>query len=303
MEGVNDSEPLFDLPDDGQNPAARVKTVQSWQRTTPSATPRATPDGRPQDPTLEAPPNGRPEDVAPEDAPEELAALERLAEDPLSFMAPDWASAMAPVEDQLRRMGRFLRQEHDAGRGFLPPPSRVLRAFERPLGLVKVLIMGQDPYPTPGHSVGLSFCVDGRTSPLPRSLANIYKELRSDLGVVPASHGDLRSWADQGVLLLNRVLTVSPAATGSHRRQGWESVTDAAIHALVARGKPLVAILWGNDALRLRPLLGDTAIVSSAHPSPLSASRGFFGSRPFSRTNQLLEAQGAGPVDWRLPAL
>lgn len=275
MEGVNDSEALFDLPEYLHAPAA-ANTANA-------------PTDPPEDPQA--------------DAAEEMAALERLAEDPLSFMAPDWAQAMAPMDDQLRRMGQFLRQEHDAGRGFLPPPSRVLRAFERPLASVKVLVMGQDPYPTPGHSVGLSFCVDGRTTPLPRSLANIYKELGSDLGLVPASHGDLTPWANQGVLLLNRVLTVSPAATGSHRQQGWEAITDAAIHALVARGKPLVAILWGKDALRLLPLLGDTAVVASAHPSPLSASRGFFGSKPFSRTNQLLQAQGAAPVDWRLPAL
>ncbi len=265
MEGVNDSEALFDPPETG----ARAALVRE----------------------------------APDDAVAETAALERLAGDPLSFMAPDWAVALEPVEEELRRMGRFLCQEHDASHGFLPPPTRVLRAFERPLADVKVLIVGQDPYPTPGHSVGLCFCVDGRTRPLPRSLANIFKELNADLGIAPAVHGDLTPWADRGVLLLNRVLTVSPAATGSHRRLGWETITDAAIRSLVARGKPLVAILWGNDALRLRPLLGGTAVVASAHPSPLSASRGFFGSKPFSRTNQLLQAQGAAPVDWSLPPL
>jgi uracil-DNA glycosylase len=237
------------------------------------------------------------------DAPEELAALERLAQDPLSLMAQDWAAALEPVQQELRRLGLFLRQEHDGGRGFLPAPSRVLRAFERPLAEVKVLIVGQDPYPTPGHSVGLSFCVDGRTRPLPRSLANIYKELHSDLGISPAVHGDLTPWADQGVLLLNRVLSVSPAAAGSHRRRGWEIITDAAIGALASRHQPLVSILWGNEAMRLLPLLDGTAVVVSAHPSPLSASRGFFGSRPFSRTNQLLRDQGAAPVDWRLPPL
>lgn len=232
---------------------------------------------------------------------QDVAALKRLARDPLSFMAPDWAAALAPVEDELRSLGRFLQEEYDDGRGLLPSPDRVLRAFERPLADVKVLIVGQDPYPTPGHSVGLAFCVDGRTTPLPRSLSNIYKELESDLGIPAVGHGDLTAWADHGVLLLNRVLTVGPASAGSHRRRGWERITDAAVRALVARGKPLVAILWGNDALRLLPLLGDTPVVSSAHPSPLSARRGFFGSRPFSRANALLVAQGAEPVDWTVP--
>ncbi|MDJ0354543.1 uracil-DNA glycosylase [Paenarthrobacter sp. PH39-S1] len=218
-------------------------------------------------------------------------------------MAPDWAAALQPVEEQLRRMGRFLRREYDDGPGFLPRPRHVLRAFERPLADVRVLIAGQDPYPTPGHSVGLAFCTDRRTRPLPRSLANIYKELQSDLGIPPVQHGDLSPWADRGVMLLNRVLSVAPGATGSHRGKGWEFVTDAAISSLAARDTPLVAVLWGKDALKLRPLLGGTAAVVSAHPSPLSASRGFFGSRPFSRTNELLQAQGGSPVDWALPSL
>lgn len=236
------------------------------------------------------------------DSAEDAAALARLAGDPLSFMAGDWAEAMSPVEAQLRSLGEFLASEHDGGPGFLPRPALVLRAFARPLAGVKVLIAGQDPYPTPGHAVGLSFSVDPATRPLPRSLANIYKELAADLGIVPAAHGDLSAWADQGVLMLNRVLTVAPGAAGSHRGKGWERITDAAIAALAARRKPLVAVLWGNDALKLRAQLGDADIVASAHPSPLSASRGFFGSRPFSRTNQLLASRGVAEVDWRLPA-
>ncbi len=231
------------------------------------------------------------------------AALRLLGTDPLSVMAPDWAAALQPVEGQLRRMGQFLIQEHDDGRGFLPHAEHVLRTFKRPLAGVKVLIVGQDPYPTPGHSVGLAFCTDRRTRPLPRSLANIYQELQADQGFPPALHGDLSPWADNGVMLLNRVLTVTPGVTGSHRRKGWEVITDAAIRALVARHSPLVAILWGKDALKLEPLLGGTPLVISAHPSPLSASRGFFGSRPFGRTNELLLAQGAGPIDWSLPPL
>jgi uracil-DNA glycosylase len=167
---------------------------------------------------------------------------------------------------------------------------------------VRVLIVGQDPYPTPGHPIGLSFAVERHVRPVPRSLQNIYRELRDDLGVEPAMHGDLTAWAEQGVLLLNRVLTVQAGSSGSHRGKGWEEVTEAAIRALVARGTPLVAILWGRDAGTLRPMLGETDILASAHPSPLSASSGFFGSRPFSRANELLTAAGADPVDWRLPA-
>ncbi|WP_420713961.1 uracil-DNA glycosylase [Arthrobacter sp. H14-L1] len=234
---------------------------------------------------------------------EDPATLSLLASDPLSFMAPDWAAALQPVEGQLRRMGQFLIQEHDDGRGFLPRAQHVLRTFQRPMAGVRVLIVGQDPYPTPGHSVGLAFCTERHTRPLPRSLVNIYKELQADQGIPPALHGDLSPWADHGVMLLNRVLTVTPGDTGSHRRKGWETITDAAIRALVARRSPLVAILWGKDALKLEPLLGGTPLVISAHPSPLSASRGFFGSRPFGRTNELLLSQGAGPINWSLPPL
>lgn len=220
---------------------------------------------------------------------------------PLSdVMAPDWATALAPVEDDIHAMGEFLRGELSQGYQYLPAGGHVLRAFQRPLADVKVLIVGQDPYPTPGHSMGLAFSVERHVRPVPRSLNNMYRELHADLGIEPASHGDLTAWSDQGVLLLNRVLTVRPGETGSHRRKGWEAITEAAIRALVTRRQPLVAILWGRDARNLTPLLGDTARIESAHPSPLSASRGFFGSRPFSRANELLQAQGAEPVDWRL---
>ncbi len=221
---------------------------------------------------------------------------------PLSeIVDPGWAQALAPVADDIARLGDFLRDEVAAGRGYLPTGDRVLRAFTRPLDEVRVLVVGQDPYPTPGHAVGLSFSVDPDVRPVPRSLANIYRELVSDLGVTPPSSGDLSPWADRGVLLLNRVLTVSPGRAGSHRGRGWEAVTEQAIRALVARDRPLVAILWGRDAQGLTPLLGSTPIVASAHPSPLSASGGFFGSRPFSRVNELLARQGADPVDWSLP--
>lgn len=213
---------------------------------------------------------------------------------------PGWAAALEPVAPDIAALGERLRAETAAGRHYLPAGDRVLRAFARPLAEVKVLIVGQDPYPTPGHPIGLSFAVDRHVRPLPRSLGNIYLELNDDLGIAPAAHGDLSAWSDQGVMLLNRVLTVAPGAPASHRGWGWEKVTEHAIRTLVARDAPLVAILWGRDAANLRPLLGDTPIVESAHPSPLSASRGFFGSRPFSRANALLEEQGAEPVDWRV---
>lgn len=216
------------------------------------------------------------------------------------LMAPDWAAAMSPVEDQIHAMGDFLRAEIDAGHGYLPAGENILRAFTSPMSQVRVLIVGQDPYPTPGHAVGLSFSVERSVRPLPRSLTNIYKELDSDLGIPPASTGDLTSWQQSGVMLLNRVLTVRPGAAASHRGKGWETITSHAITQLTARGGPLVAILWGKQAQELTPLLGDTPIVASAHPSPLSASRGFFGSRPFSRTNVLLEEQGGSPIDWRV---
>lgn len=216
------------------------------------------------------------------------------------LISADWAEALAPVEDRLHSLGEFLRAEVAAGRGYLPAGDQVLRAFTRPMSEVRVLVVGQDPYPTPGHPIGLSFAVEKDVRPLPRSLVNIFKELETDLGIPPSPHGDLTAWQEQGVLLLNRVLTVAPGAPASHRRRGWEEITELAIRALVARGGPLVAILWGRDAQSLIPLLGEVPHVASAHPSPLSASRGFFGSRPFSRTDQLLEQQGAAPVDWRL---
>ncbi|GAA1730732.1 uracil-DNA glycosylase [Isoptericola hypogeus] len=216
-------------------------------------------------------------------------------------MAPDWAAALAPVEPQVHAMGDFLRAEVAAGRTYLPDGDHVLAAFARPLADVRVLVVGQDPYPTPGHPMGLSFSVQPQVRPVPKSLVNIFTELTEDVGAPPPSGGDLRPWADQGVMLLNRVLTVRPGAPASHRGKGWEQVTEAAIKALVARGGPLVAILWGRDAASLKPWLGAVPSVESAHPSPLSAYRGFFGSRPFSRVNALLDAQGAAPVDWRLP--
>jgi uracil-DNA glycosylase len=225
-----------------------------------------------------------------------------MAGRPLSeLVAPDWAQALEPVAGRITAMGEFLRAEIAAGRGYLPAGENVLRAFARPLADVRVLIMGQDPYPTPGHPVGLSFSVAPQVRRLPASLANIFREYSDDLGYPRPATGDLSPWAERGVMLLNRVLTVQPGNIGSHRGKGWEEVTEQAIRALAGRGGPLVAILWGRDARSLAPLLGDTPVIESAHPSPNSADRGFFGSRPFSRASALLEQQGGGPVDWKLP--
>ena len=218
------------------------------------------------------------------------------------LVAPDWAEVLEPVADRALGLLAELRAEADAGAPFLPEAGLVLRAFATPLADVRVLVLGQDPYPTPGHPIGLSFAVERHVRPLPRSLANIHRELRDDLGLSTPEHGDLSAWQAQGVLLLNRVLTVRPGAPGSHRGRGWEEITGCAVRALARRGGPLVAVLWGRDAQQAAPLLGDVPIVASAHPSPLSARAGFFGSRPFSRANALLRAQGDAGVDWSLPA-
>ncbi|GAB3608634.1 uracil-DNA glycosylase [Humibacter ginsengiterrae] len=224
--------------------------------------------------------------------------LAELATD--GSMDPGWAEALQPVAADIAAMGDWLRNEVASGRQYLPAGANVLRAFRYPLADVRVLIVGQDPYPTPGHPIGLSFAVERHVRPIPRSLQNIYRELRSDIGLQTPDHGDLTAWSEHGIMLLNRVLTVRPGAPASHRGVGWERVTEHAIRALVARGTPLVAILWGRDAGGLRPLLGTTPVITSPHPSPLSADRGFFGSKPFSRANELLVRQGGQPVDWAL---
>jgi uracil-DNA glycosylase len=216
-------------------------------------------------------------------------------------MDPGWAAALAPVADRIHAMGDFLRAELAAGRRYLPAGDKVLRAFQPPLQDVRVLIVGQDPYPTLGNPVGLSFSVAPDVRRLPPSLINIFREYTADLGFPAPANGDLSLWSERGVLLLNRVLTVQPGKPGSHRGQGWEEVTDQAIRALAERQTPLVGILWGRDARSLAPLLGTVPLIESAHPSPNSADRGFFGSRPFSRANAALEEQGAPGIDWKLP--
>ncbi|HEY3957901.1 MAG TPA: uracil-DNA glycosylase [Streptosporangiaceae bacterium] len=224
------------------------------------------------------------------------------AQRPLSeIMDPGWAEALEPVAARIRAMGDFLRAEIAAGRRYLPAGENVLRAFRQPFRDVRVLIVGQDPYPTPGNPVGLSFSVAPEVRRLPPSLLNIFREYAEDLGYPAPANGDLTPWTERGVLLLNRVLTVAPRQPGSHRGKGWEEVTEQAIRALAARGTPMVAILWGRDARNLAPLLDGVPLVESAHPSPNSADRGFFGSRPFSRASRLLEEQGGAPVDWKLP--
>jgi uracil-DNA glycosylase len=225
-----------------------------------------------------------------------------MAARPLTdLVAPDWAQALSPVEEKITELGAFLRREVAAGRSYLPAGDNILRAFRQPMADVRVLIVGQDPYPTPGHPVGLSFSVAPSVRRLPGSLVNIFTEYSADLGYPTPSTGDLSPWAERGVMLLNRVLTVQPGKPASHRGQGWEQVTEQAIRALAGRGGPLVAILWGNDARNLAPLLGGTPSIQSAHPSPLSARNGFFGSRPFSRADRLLQEQGGQPLDWKLP--
>jgi uracil-DNA glycosylase len=225
-----------------------------------------------------------------------------MAARPLTeIVAPDWADALRPVEPKITELGEFLRAEIAAGRSYLPAGNNILRAFRQPMADVQVLVVGQDPYPTPGHPVGLSFSVAPDVRRLPGSLVNIFTEYSTDLGYPRPSTGDLSPWSERGVMLLNRVLTVQPGKPGAHRGKGWEQVTEQAIRALAARGGPLVAILWGNDARNLAPLLGATPTIQSAHPSPLSAHGGFFGSRPFSRADELLQEQGGHPVEWKLP--
>lgn len=219
---------------------------------------------------------------------------------PLSeLIDPSWARALAPVEPTIHEIGERLRKEVASGAGYLPAGTDVLRAFTYPMDDVRILIVGQDPYPTPGHPMGLSFSVAPGVRP-PRSLENIFRELVSDLGVPRPTSGDLTPWCEQGVMLLNRVLTVRPGAPASHKGWGWEKVTQCAIEALVQRGGPLVAILWGRDAQSTRSLLGQTPVIASAHPSPLSARNGFFGSKPFSRANEALVSQGGDPINWDL---
>lgn len=234
--------------------------------------------------------------------PDDAAGFAALADTWRAELDPGWVRALEPAASALERALRACADDVRAGHVVLPGPRVVLRAFRQPFDAVRVLVVGQDPYPTPGHAVGLAFSVGGHVAPLPRSLQNIVAELRTDVGVPAPASGDLSAWAAQGVLLLNRVLSVRSGEAGSHRGLGWEEVTAQAIDALAARPSPLVAVLWGNDARTLAGALAGHPVVESAHPSPLSARRGFLGSAPFSQVNAALAARGEAPVDWRLPA-
>jgi uracil-DNA glycosylase len=210
-------------------------------------------------------------------------------------MHPTWQHALADTRDQLL----LLEMKLISAKNFSPMEQRVMRAFQNSMDDVKVLIVGQDPYPTRGHAVGLSFAVENGTEPLPRSLQNILIELRDDLGKTVSNNGDLSRWLPEGVMLLNRHLTVPVGQAGGHMDLGWADFTDRAVAALAQRlGQKLVVILWGKEAQTLEPLLGSAQIVKSAHPSPLSARRGFFGSKPFSKANTALRSVGRVPVDW-----
>lgn len=217
----------------------------------------------------------------------------------------DWQDVLAPEfeKEYYQQLHAFLKDEYQHHRVY-PDMYHIFQAFEwTPFSQVKVVILGQDPYHGPHQAHGLSFSVQPGV-PVPPSLQNIYKELQDDLGIAPVNHGYLKKWADQGVLLLNSVLTVRDGQAFSHQGHGWERLTDVAIHQLSERPKPVVFILWGRAAQNKMTLIDQTRniVIKSAHPSPLSASRGFFGSRPFSKTNAALTAMGEEPIDWQLPA-
>ena len=211
-----------------------------------------------------------------------------------------WVPALAPVAPVIAELGDFLRAEVAAGRGYLPSGNNILRAFRQPLDDVRVLIVGQDPYPTPGHPVGLCFSVAPDVQPLPGAWSTSTPSCATTSARPRRRTATSRPWTEQGVLLLNRVLTVSPGQVGEPPGQGMGDGHRSGHRALVTRGGPLVAILWGRQAQSLGPMLGGVPRVESAHPSPLSAHAGFFGSRPFSRANALLVEAGGRPVDWRL---
>ncbi|MEY4293393.1 MAG: hypothetical protein RIR29_43 [Actinomycetota bacterium] len=210
-------------------------------------------------------------------------------------MHPTWQAALAGQRELLAEIEAKISTDAAVA----PALPLVMRAFEQSVDSVRVLIVGQDPYPTPGHAIGLSFAVSPEVSPLPRSLQNMMRELRDDLGRDVSNGGDLQRWASQGVMLLNRHLTTSSGQSAAHFDAGWSRFTDAAISVLNrARGRKLVAILWGNEAISLQRLLPDVQVISSAHPSPLSARKGFFGSKPFSRANEALGFVGEEKIDW-----
>lgn len=216
---------------------------------------------------------------------------------------PSWVEPLSAVQEKLTEIEGELKSLSENGVEFCPAQKKIMRAFLIPFDDVKVVIVGQDPYPTPGDAMGLAFSVSPTQQTLPRSLKNIFAELENDLGMAKPASGDLSPWCAQGVMLLNRTLTVEAGAAGSHRGLGWDLVTAQALKALNSRtDQPLVAVLWGKDAQRAKEFLKNAEIIESAHPSPLSASRGFFGSKPFSQVNSALEKVGQAPIDWALPS-
>ena len=227
--------------------------------------------------------------------------LEELAQQGL--IDASWIEPLQPVQAVLNEIALKLDQESELGHAVFPAHENIMRAFRTPFDKVTVVIVGQDPYPTPGDAVGLSFSVTPERYDLPRSLKNIFAELHADIGCDAPASGDLSPWFEQGVMLLNRVLTVRAGEAGSHRGMGWEQVTEQALKALNNReGTPLVAVLWGNDAMTAKQFLNNAVVIESAHPSPLSASRGFIGSKPFSKVNAALNELGSTPIEWALPA-
>ena len=225
---------------------------------------------------------------------EELATSESIH--------PSWVEPLSPLQGVLDEIAQKLSKEIEQGNQFFPRPENIMRAFQLPFHSVRVIILGQDPYPTPGDAVGLAFSVSPEQTLVPRSLKNIFTELCAELGCQQPASGDLSPWVSQGVMLLNRVLTVRSGQAGSHRKWGWEKVTEQALRTLDERETPLVALLWGNDAATAREFLTHSVVLESAHPSPLSASRGFFGSGPFSGANQALKELGQEPINWTLPS-
>jgi uracil-DNA glycosylase len=219
-----------------------------------------------------------------------------------------WRAVLEPAlaTPEARKLGGWLKAEEAAGKQVYPPRGTRLAALAlTPLEAVRCVILGQDPYHGPGQAHGLAFSVQAGVKP-PPSLVNIYKELESDLGLPRAASGDLTPWAQQGVLLLNNTLTVEAGLAGSHAGRGWDAITDACVAAVAARDEPTVFILWGSHARKKASRVPALAraphhlIVASAHPSPLSAHNGFFGSCPFSQTNAFLEEAGRDSIDWRI---
>ena len=218
-------------------------------------------------------------------------------------LPPRWAKLVGSEGvDALATVGRKLDASPAQKAMMTPAAEKVLRAFETPPETVRCVIFGQDPYPGQSHASGLAFSVEPTVNVLPPSLRNIRQELRDDLGIDLPRHGDLSSWARNGVLLLNRHLTTVVGSPGAHRTLGWTRFTDAVVNGLVTTGQFFVAVLWGREAGELKPLLGETPLLESAHPSPLSARRGFFGSAPFSAVNRIRENAGFSPIDWSLGA-